>query len=188
MEFGQISWSASILANPMDKDMQKKLNLKIKFRESFRPFAPSVLEEDSNEWFDLNKISPYMLLVGKVKKSKLLSKKNYNISGFKLQKVKRSLIPSVTHVDNTARIQTVNRIINPKFHNLLRKFKELTDCPILINTSFNIRGEPIVCSPKDAFKCFIGTDIDVLIIENFLLLKNKQTVKRIDYRSEFKLD
>ncbi len=192
MEFGpRALGNRSILADPRSKSMQKDLNLKIKFRENFRPFAPSILKEKLTEWFDYDKDSPYMLLVYKVIKSKILKNK-------KLKKIKKindilssvaSKIPSVTHVDNTARIHTVDKKINPKFYQLISYFYKETGCPILINTSFNIRSEPIVCSPTDAFRCFMGTDMDVLVIENFILYKNKQDKKLLkDYRENFELD
>ena len=173
MEFGPRSLgSRSILADPRNKEMQKNLNLKIKYRESFRPFAPSILEEDVNSWFDLDCKSPYMLLVDNVKKSKLLknkTKKSLDINAV------RSKIPAVTHVDNTARIQTVSKKTNNIFYKLILKFKDLTNVPILVNTSFNIRGEPIVCTPEDAFRCFMGTNLDILVIENFFWKKLNKT-------------
>jgi len=192
MEFGPRSLGArSILADPRNKNMQKNLNLKIKFRESFRPFAPAILFEDLKDWFELDIESPYMLLVANISKDKQLKlkEKENNLFGIeKLNKV-RSLIPSVTHVDYSARIQTVHKETNPNFYNLIKKFKEITDCPILLNTSFNIRGEPIVCTVKDAFKCFMGTELDILVIENFLLIKNEQNKTLFkDYKDSFELD
>ena len=163
MEFGpRALGSRSILADPRNKNMQKQLNLKIKFRESFRPFAPSILEEYYQQWFELDCSSPYMLLVAKVKKKKLIrsSQKQINLSSINNL---RSIIPSVTHVDNTARVQTVSVETSPKYYKLIKEFYKLTNTPILINTSFNVRGEPIVCSPEDAFKCFMGTNLDILL-------------------------
>ena len=155
--------------------MQKKLNLKVKFRESFRPFAPAVLLEDLREWFDLESDSPYMLLVGKVNKSKLTQQTTDQKSAKGLEKldIVRSEIPAVTHVDDTARIQTVTAE-NGIYFDLLKKFKDKTGCPIIVNTSFNIRGEPPVNTPIDAYKCFMATDLDVLVIGNCILEKNKQ--------------
>ena len=191
-EFGPRSLgNRSILANPLIPDMQKNLNLKVKFRESFRPFAPSILKEFKDEWFELKQDSPYMLLVGDVKKEKLieLNETQKNISGIEKLKIIRSKIPAVTHIDNTARIQTVDKNINPNFHKLITSFYKLSKCPILVNTSFNIRGEPIVSSPKDAYRCFMGTNLDVLVIENYLLLKHKQPKKnKTQYKKEFDLD
>ena len=189
MEFGpRALGSRSILADPRNKMMQKQLNLKIKFRESFRPFAPSILEEQTKKWFDLDCKSPYMLMVSDVVKNKLIKKKS-NLNNLSIINNIRSIVPSITHVDNSARIQTVNRQTNLIFYELIDEFFKLTKTPILINTSFNIRGEPIVCSPKDAFKCFMGTKLDVLVIENFVLEKNKQNKKLIlDYKKEFSLD
>ena len=161
MEFGPRALGArSILADPRSDKMQKELNLKIKFRESFRPFAPSVLREDVNDWFDLNNDSPYMLLVSDVKKNIQIPMNDDSTKLFGIDKlrVKRSSIPAVTHVDYSARIQTVHMDTNPKFYKLIKKFKEITNCPVLVNTSFNVRGEPIVCSIEDAFRCFRGTN------------------------------
>jgi carbamoyltransferase len=150
--------------------------LKVKFRESFRPFAPSVLNEDVKEWFDINADSPYMLFVAEIAKSKRLPISDDQNSLFGIDKlnIKRSLVPAITHVDYSARIQTVHTETNQRFYTLINKFKELTGCPILVNTSFNIRGEPIVCSPEDAFNCFIGTNLDVLVIGNSILFKSDQ--------------
>jgi len=155
--------------------MQKKLNLKVKFRESFRPFAPAVLLEDVNEWFDLETESPYMLLVGKVKKEKLfnISKEEEKLQGLDKLNISRSEIPAVTHVDNSARIQTVTKE-NGIYYDLIKKFKEKTGCPVIVNTSFNIRGEPPVNTPEDAFKCFMATDLDLLVIGNCVLEKDVQ--------------
>ncbi len=191
-EFGPRSLgNRSILANPLIKDMQKNLNLKIKYRESFRPFAPSVLKEFKDDWFDIKEESPYMLFISDIKKDKLIEidEKQKNLSGFEKLNIVRSKIPAVTHVDNTARLQTVDKNINPAFHKLISKFYELSSCPLLVNTSFNIRGEPIVSSPKDAYKCFMGTELDVLVIENYLLIKNQQPEgNKIQYKKDFDLD
>ena len=192
MEFGPRALGArSILADPRDKEMQKNLNLKIKFRESFRPFAPCILEEFSKDWFDLDLISPYMLFVGNINEDKRLkmTEEQKKLFGINKLNIPKSITPAITHVDYSSRVQTVNEKTNPKFYNLLREFYKLTGCPILINTSFNIRGEPIVCSPFDAFKCFMGTEIDVLVIENFVLLKHDQNKKLLnDYKSTYDLD
>ena len=192
MEFGPRSLGGrSILADPRSEDMQKELNLKIKFRESFRPFAPSVLIEDVNQWFNIDEESPYMLLVADVKKEIQIpmSSENQKLFGIQKLNIKRSSIPAVTHVDYSARIQTVHKETNQRFHTLITKFKELTGCPILVNTSFNVRGEPIVCSIKDAFNCFMGTNLDILSIGNFILYKNMQSEKLvIDYKNKFQLD
>ena len=178
MEFGpRALGNRSLLGNPMDPEMQKTMNLKIKYRESFRPFAPIIKADKVNEWFDLDIESPYMLLVDNVKKEKLIINSNNNSDLFGIDKLNlaRSVIPAVTHVDNSARIQTLNKNVNPKFYKLLTKFEELTNCPILINTSFNIRGEPIVNSLEDAYRCFMGTGINILVINNFILYKDKQS-------------
>ena len=192
MEFGPRSLGArSILADPRSPSMQKNLNLKVKYRESFRPFAPSILSEDVSEWFDINNESPYMLMVANVSKKKCIpmSIEEKNLFGIEKLNVKRSQIPSVTHVDYSARIQTVNEDRNDIFYKLISKFKELTKCPILINTSFNVRGEPIVNSPKDAFNCFMGTELDKLIIGNCYLDKKEQNQSfKKDYKEKFSLD
>ena len=177
MEFGPRALGArSILADPRCEKMQKNLNLRVKYRESFRPFAPSVLREDLIKWFTLDFDSPYMTFVDNVNKNIYLKtdKDQDKIYGIGKLNVKRSLIPAVTHVDYSARIQTVHKETNPIYHNLISKFKELTGCSVLVNTSFNIRGEPIVCSPKDAYKCFMGTKIDLLVCDNFVIKKENQ--------------
>ena len=177
MEFGPRALGArSILADARSPKMQEIMNLKIKFRESFRPFAPSIIIEDLSNWFELDKESPYMLIVADIKKSLQipLSEKNKKIFGIDKINLKRSSIPAVTHVDYSARVQTVHKETNPKYYKLITKFKEITQCPVLVNTSFNIRGEPIVCSVEDAYKCFMGTNLDVLAIENFILYKKNQ--------------
>ncbi len=191
MEFGpRALGNRSIIADSRNPEMQKKLNLKIKFRESFRPFAPAVLEEDISAWFNYSGKSPYMLMVAEVHRDKLLRKPELNnVFGIERLNQLRSVLPSITHVDNSARIQSVSKSTNPKFYNLLKAFKERTGTPVLINTSFNIRGEPIVCSPQDAYRCFMGTDIDILILENFVLLKENQPVEKLlNYNDRFDLD
>ncbi len=192
MEFGPRALGArSILADPRSEKMQKELNLKIKFRESFRPFAPSVLREDVADWFELNEDSPYMLLVAEVNKNKQIrmSKVDETLFGIEKLNVKRSSIPAVTHVDYSARIQTVHKETNPRYHDLIKEFKKVTNCPILVNTSFNVRGEPIVCSIEDAFKCFMGTNLDILVIEDYILYKNDQDqTLTTDYKNKFELD
>tara|TARA_A100001011_G_scaffold392148_1_gene479100 strand:+ start:197 stop:2038 length:1842 start_codon:yes stop_codon:yes gene_type:complete len=192
MEFGPRALGCrSIIADPRSEKMQKDLNLKIKYRESFRPFAPSILREDLNKWFELNCDSPYMLLVANVKKN-IQIKENENtksLFGIKRLNLKRSSIPAVTHVDYSARIQTVHKETNPKYYSLLEKFKKLTNCPVLVNTSFNIRGEPIVCTIEDAFKCFMGTELDTLVCENFILKKQEQDKNLLsNYSDKVELD
>ncbi|MDC0179275.1 carbamoyltransferase [Candidatus Pelagibacter sp.] len=192
MEFGPRALGArSILADPRSPTMQKNLNLKVKFRESFRPFAPSILNEELNDWFDIKSSSPYMLMVAKIKKEKRVEIKNYEkkLLGIDKLNIKRSDIPAVTHVDYTSRIQTVHNDTNSIYYKLLSKFKEVTGCPLLINTSFNVRGEPIVNSPTDAFNCFMGTDLETLVIGNFFLKKNNQNSKlKKNYKYKFQLD
>jgi carbamoyltransferase len=177
MEFGpRALGNRSILADPRNPKMQKNLNLKIKYRESFRPFAPAILENKTDDWFDLKLISPYMLLTTELKAAKqiAMSPADHELFGIEKLNIQRSLVPSITHVDYSARVQTVNKEINPLFYKLIEKFEEATDCPLLINTSFNVRGEPIVCTPSDAYRCFMGTELDVLVIGNFYLIKEKQ--------------
>ncbi len=192
MEFGPRALGGrSILADPRSDKMQKNLNLKVKFRESFRPFAPSILREELNKWFDLDSDSPYMLLVSDLNKNIQIpmTEKDKNLFGIEKLNIKRSSIPAVTHVDYSARIQTVHKETNPRYFNLIKKFNELTGCPILVNTSFNVRGEPIVCSIEDAFKCFMGTNLDVLVCENFLMYKDDQpTDLLVDYKNKFEKD
>ena len=192
MEFGPRALGGrSILADPRSEKMQKELNLKIKFRESFRPFAPSVLREDVSEWFDLNSDSPYMLLVSEVKKDKQIKMKVEDEKLFGIEKlnIKRSSIPAITHVDYSARIQTVHKDTNSRYYDLISEFKKYTNCPVLVNTSFNVRGEPIVCSIEDAFNCFMGTNLDILVIEDFILFKDQQNKSLIkDYKNKFELD
>ena len=192
MEFGPRALGArSIIADPRSVNMQKNLNLKIKFRESFRPFAPSVIREDLSEWFDLNCDSPYMLLVADVNKKikKEMTGEEKKLFGIEKLNVKRSDIPAVTHVDYSSRIQTVHKETNPKYYKLLQKFQKITNCPGIVNTSFNIRGEPIVCTINDAFQCFMGTDLDMLVCENIILYKEKQNSELlVDYKKRFSLD
>ena len=192
MEFGPRALGArSIIADPRSDKMQKELNLKVKFRESFRPFAPSVLREDLSDWFELNIDSPYMLLVSFIKKKLQIpmNEKQKNLFGIDKLNVKRSSIPAITHVDYSARIQTVHKETNPRYYNLMKKFKEITNCPVLVNTSFNVRGEPIVCTIEDAFRCFMGTNLDLLVCENFILYKNEQNSNLLDdYKDKFQLD
>ena len=192
MEFGPRALGGrSIIADPRSEKMQKELNLKVKFRESFRPFAPSILKEDVSNWFDLKNASPYMLLVAGVKKDLQIpmSKEDQKLFGIDKLNIKRSSIPAVTHVDYSARVQTVDKETNPKYHNLLKKFKEITGCPVLVNTSFNVRGEPIVSSIKDAFNCFMGTNLDILVCENFILYKNEQNESlEKNYKEKFESD
>lgn len=191
MEFGpRALGNRSIIADARSSNMQKKLNLKIKFRESFRPFAPAVLEEDVSSWFEYNTTSPYMLMVAKVACDKLLPIETKKGAGAieRLNQI-RSVIPAVTHIDNSARIQTVSLSTNSRFYNLIKNFKNKTHTPILINTSFNVRGEPIVCSPEDAYRCFMGTDMDILVLENFVLIKENQPKENLkDYKDNFELD
>ena len=177
MEFGPRALGGrSILGDPRSEKMQKNLNLKVKYRESFRPFAPSILKEDLSEWFDINVDSPYMLMVASINEDKTIkmTEDQKNLFGIDKLNVKRSEIPAVTHVDYSARIQTVHKETNNKYFRLIEKFKEKTNCPILVNTSFNVRGEPIVNTPLDAFNCFMGTDLDKLVIGNCYLDKNNQ--------------
>lgn len=192
MEFGPRALGArSILADPRSANMQKQLNLKVKYRESFRPFAPSVLSECVGDWFDINVDSPYMLLVAKVREEKQIQMSEMECSLFGIDKlnVARSTIPAVTHVDYSARIQTVHSKTNRLFHRLLSRFNELTGCPMLVNTSFNVRGEPIVCTPTDAFKCFMGTELDLLVIGDFLMVKNQQNpILKEVYINRYELD
>ena len=192
MEFGPRALGGrSIIADPRSPTMQKQLNLKVKYRESFRPFAPSVLREDVSDWFQLNIDSPYMLLVADVTEAKQLrmSEAQKGLFGIEKLNVLRSEIPAVTHLDYSARIQTVHKETNPKYYRLISRFKELTGCPVLVNTSFNVRGEPIVCTPEDAFHCFMGTELDLLAVGNVLLRKQDQNSNlRKDYKNVYELD
>ena len=192
MEYGPRSLGArSILGDPRNPTMQKNLNLKVKYRESFRPFAPAVLKEHAPEWFDIDADSPYMLLVANVAEARrrTMTSEEEALFGIDKLNVARSSIPAVTHVDYSARVQTVHEQTNPLFHALLSRFYESTGCPVVVNTSFNIRSEPIVCSPEDAFRCFMGTDIELLVCGNAVLHKQDQTAaKQVDYRGDFELD
>lgn len=192
MEFGPRALGGrSILADPRSPIMQKQLNLKVKFRESFRPFAPSVLREDVSDWFELDCDSPYMLLVADVldEHRRTMTPQEQQLFGIDKLNVSRSSIPAVTHVDYSARVQTVHRETNLRYYRLIERFKELTGCPVLVNTSFNVRGEPIVCSPEDAFRCFMGTELDVLVVGNAILEKAAQSrALAADYKFEYELD
>ena len=192
MEFGPRALGGrSILGDPRSETMQKTLNLRVKYRESFRPFAPSVLRQDVSEWFETDYDSPYMLLVDDVRKDKRIemTKEEESLFGIDKLNIKRSSIPAVTHVDYSARIQTVHKNTNPKYHALITKFKEKTGCGVVINTSFNVRGEPIVCTPEDAFKCFMGTEIEMLAIGNCVLRKDQQDKSLVDsYKGKYEQD
>ena len=192
MEFGpRALGNRSIIGDPRSPTMQKNLNLKVKYRESFRPFAPSVLKNDVPNWFELDVESPYMLLVAKVKDNKQIkmTEDQNNLFGIEKLNLKRSEIPAVTHVDYSARIQTVNEETNPKYCKLIKKFKEMTGCSVIVNTSFNIRGEPIVNTPENAFNCFMGSELDILVIGNCYLKKtNQKESLKINYKNRFELD
>ena len=192
MEFGPRALGArSILGDPRSPSMQKTLNLRVKYRESFRPFAPAVLREDVADWFELDCDSPYMLLVADVRKERRRRMTNEEEQLFGIDKlnVARSDIPAVTHVDYSARVQTVHADTNPRFHALISRFKAKTGCPVLVNTSFNVRSEPIVCTPEDAFRCFMGNDIELLVVGNCMLRKDEQNpALKIDYKDEFEPD
>jgi carbamoyltransferase len=193
MEFGPRALGGrSILGDPRSTRMQSTMNLKIKYRESFRPFAPSVLREQLAAWFELDVDSPYMLLVAGVRPERRIAMTDAEQRLFGIAKlnVPRSTIPAVTHVDYSARIQTVHRETNPRYHALLTRFHALTGCPVLVNTSFNVRGEPIVCTPEDSWRCFMRTEMDALAIGSFILLKEGQPPLRddVDWRREFELD
>jgi carbamoyltransferase len=192
MEFGPRSLGArSILGDPRSPTMQRNLNLKVKYRESFRPFAPAVLREDVADWFELDSDSPYMLIVADVRadRRRAMTAEEQALFGIDKLNVSRSEIPAVTHIDYSARIQTVSRDTNPLFHRLLTAFKRLTGCPVLVNTSFNVRGEPIVCTPEDAFRCFMGNELDLLVIGKCVLKKSEQDpALKQDYSSAFELD
>jgi carbamoyltransferase len=192
MEFGPRALGGrSIIADPRSTVMQKQLNLKVKYRESFRPFAPSVLREHVGDWFEHDCDSPYMLLVADVQEDKRLAMTDEEKALFGIEKlnVPRSSVPAITHVDYSARIQTVHRDTNPKYHAVITKFHEKTGCPLVVNTSFNVRGEPIICTPTDAFKCFMGTEMDVLAVGNFLLVKEEQDeALKENYEERYELD
>ncbi len=193
MEFGPRALGArSILGDPRNSKMQSTMNLKIKYRESFRPFAPAVLAEKVQEWFEIDSESPYMLMVAGVRPDKriAMTDEQKKLFGIDLLNIPRSQIPAITHVDYSARIQTVHAETNPKFHALLREFEKTTQCPVLINTSFNVRGEPIVCTPEQAYRCFMRTEMDTLVLENFVLDKKAQKPLEADsnWQEEFELD
>ena len=193
MEFGpRALGSRTIIGDARSSDMQKTMNLKIKYRESFRPFAPSIRAENISDYFEIDRESPYMLLVANVQKDKQVKMSEEQNSYFGLEKlnVVRSEVPAVTHVDYSARIQSVNEKTNPLYHRMLTKFNDKYGCPVIVNTSFNVRGEPIVCTPKDAYLCFMRTEMDCLIIGNYLLEKTEQKplVGDSDWQSEFELD
>jgi carbamoyltransferase len=192
MEFGPRALGGrSILGDARSPAMQSVLNLKVKYRESFRPFAPSVLRDDVADWFELNGDSPYMLLVADVVKDRrrTMNEAEQALFGIEKLNVPRSEIPAVTHVDYSARIQTVHAETNPRYHALISAFKHQTGCPVIVNTSFNVRGEPIVCTPEDAFRCFMGTEIEALAIGNCFLRKEDQDpALKLNYESAFELD
>jgi carbamoyltransferase len=193
MEFGPRALGArSILGDARSTKMQSVMNLKIKFRESFRPFAPSVLEDRVSEYFQINRASPYMLLVAPVTEDRKIpmTTEQERLFGIDKLNVARSDIPAVTHIDYSARIQTVNRETNPLYYDVIAAFAAKTGCPVIINTSFNVRGEPIVCRPEEAFKCLMRTEMDYLVIGNYIVAKadQKQLEQDVDWRKEFQLD
>ena len=193
MEFGPRSLgNRSIMGDPRNPLMQTKMNLKIKYRESFRPFAPSILNEKTREWFKIETESPYMLLVSEIHTDKKIpiKKEEKKLFGIEKLKLPKSNIPAVTHVDYTARIQTVHKETNFKYYSLIKNFFDKTNCPVIINTSFNVRGEPIVCSPEDSYRCFMRTEMDVLVIGEYLLYKDDQPnyEDRENWKEEFRLD
>ena len=193
MEFGPRALGArSIIGDPRNKSMQSIINLKIKYRESFRPFAPSVLEEEVSNQFEMKNKSPYMLLVTQVKNElcKEMNEEQKKLVGIDKLNISRSSLPAITHVDYSARVQTVSKDTNPRFYNLINAFKNRTNCPLLINTSFNVRGEPIVCTPQDAYRCFMRTEMDVLVLQNQILQKKEQPKIEMNekWNQEFDLD
>ena len=192
MEFGpRALGSRSIIADAQSTSMQKQLNLKVKYRESFRPFAPSVLTEHVAEWFEFDGLSPYMLKVAQVKEDKCrqMSEEERGLFGIDKLNIPRSSIPAVTHVDYSARLQTVHKETNPRYHAVITRFYEMTGCPLVVNTSFNVRGEPIVCTPEDAFRCFMGTELDMLVVENCILQKERQNPDLAEnYETKYELD
>ena len=193
MEFGPRALGArSIIGDPRNKKMQSLMNLKIKYRESFRPFAPSVLEENVSDQFNLDTKSPYMLLVAQLQKKYCIkmTQKQKKLFGIDKLNVVRSTLPAITHVDYSARIQTVSKRTNPRYYNLIKAFKDKTGCPTIVNTSFNVRGEPIVCTPQDAYRCFMRTEMDVLVLQNQILLKTNQPLNQENenWKQEFELD
>jgi len=192
MEFGPRALGArSILGDPRSATMQENLNLKVKYRESFRPFAPSVLREDVSDWFELDSDSPYMLIVADVRQEKrrAMTQEEEALFGIDKLNIVRSEIPAVTHIDYSARVQTVHEDTNPLYYRLLKRFKGLTGCSVLVNTSFNVRGEPIVCTPEDAFRCFMGNELDLLVVGSCVLTKQEQNQNlKQDYSRAFDLD
>jgi carbamoyltransferase len=193
MEFGpRALGSRSIIGDARSPEMQSRMNLKIKYRESFRPFAPSVLEEHVSEYFEIDRKSPYMLLVAHVQKDKQreMTEEEKKLWGINKLNVIRSTIPAVTHVDYSARLQTVSAEQHPRYYQLLKKFEEKTGCPVIINTSFNVRGEPIVCTPQDAYTCFMRTEMDVLVMGDFILYKSEQPAfkDKSDWKQQYELD
>ena len=193
MEFGPRSLGGrSILGDPRNPKMQSIMNLKIKYRESFRPFAPSVLAEKVTEWFEMDSESPYMLMVSGVREDKRISmtEEQKKLFGIDLLNIPRSQIPAITHVDYSARIQTVHKDTNKRYHDLISEFEKSTQCAVLINTSFNVRGEPIVCTPEQAYRCFMRTEMDTLVLEGFVLNKKDQKPLQDDedWKEEFELD
>jgi carbamoyltransferase len=193
MEFGPRALGGrSIIGDPRNPEMQSVMNLKIKYRESFRPFAPSVLAEKVSDYFELAQASPYMLIVADVQDPLRipLTPAQQELFGIEKLKIPRSQLPAITHVDNSARIQTVHRDTNPRYYQLLQQFEQLTGCGVLVNTSFNVRGEPIVCTPIDAYRCFMRTEMDYLVIENVVLAKTKQPQwhEREQWQETFELD
>ena len=188
-EFGpRALGNRSIIADPRSEKMQSKLNLKIKFRESFRPFAPIVIEDEADHWFDVPSKNPYMLMVGSIKNN--LRKPLKKARNFREKiNASRSTLPAITHVDYSARVQAISKTFNPLFYDLLTDFKKETGVPVLVNTSFNVRGEPIVNSPLEAYKCFMGTGMDVLVVENYLLFKSEQNQENLkEYHNYFDMD
>ena len=192
MEFGPRALGGrSILGDPRSSTMQSTLNLKVKYRESFRPFAPSVLREDVSDWFEMDADSPYMLLVADVveRRRKAMTEAEQKLFGIAKLNIPRSDIPAVTHVDYSARIQTVHAETNPRYHELISAFKRRSGCPVLVNTSFNVRGEPIVGTPEDAFRCFMGTGIETLAVGNCFVRKEDQDSSLVqDYKNKYELD
>jgi carbamoyltransferase len=192
MEFGPRALGGrSILGDARSPSMQKMLNLKVKYRESFRPFAPAVLREDVGRYFEFEADSPYMLMVAPVRpeRRRAMTAEEQALFGIDKLNVPRSDIPAVTHVDYSARIQTVHRETNAAYHDLIARFRDKTGCAVIVNTSFNVRGEPIVCTPEDAFRCFMGSEIEVLVVGDCLLLKDEQNpALKIDYKDDFELD
>ena len=193
MEFGPRALGArSIIGDPRSKKMQSMMNLKIKYRESFRPFAPSILEEEVSNQFELNTKSPYMLLVAPLKKELCneMSEEEKKLFGIEKLNIARSSLPAITHVDYSARVQTVSKKSNPRYYELIKAFKKRTGCPTIVNTSFNVRGEPIVCTPQDAYRCFMRTEMDVLVMQNILLFKDDQieSEQKENWKQEFELD